>query len=61
MLIVLKAISNSLTPSILHTFILVICGAVTYGGVLIALRDELIMEKMRSIIRKFIKHDHSVI
>ena len=55
MLIVLKAISNSLTPSILHTSIMVICGAVTYGGVLIALRDEAIKENMRSIIGKFIK------
>lgn len=55
MLFVVKALGNALTPSILHTIILVLCGASVYGTVLVIMRDEFLLCNMRSILEKAIR------
>ena len=56
MLFVLKVIDKILMPSIVHTILLVVCGAATYGIVLFILRDEFLLNNIQSVFRKiFIK------
>lgn len=52
MLIVLGFTGTRLTPSIIHTFILVIIGAVIYFLILLLLRDCFFLENIKSIFTK---------
>lgn len=55
MLIELIVVGNVLTPTILHTIVLVICGAITYGIVLLLIRDEFLMSNIKRIMDKIMK------
>ena len=55
MLIELIVVGNILTPTIPHTIVLVICGAVTYGIVLLLIRDEFLMSNIKRIMDKIMK------
>ena len=55
MLVVLKVVGNILDPSILHTIFLVVCGAATYGIILLLIRDEFLLSNMKSVLEKIMK------
>lgn len=46
-------LSKALTPSILHTVILVICGAVFYFVPLLLIRDEFLFSNINSVVGRF--------
>ena len=55
MLIVLKVAGNILTPSIVHTVIQIVSGAVVYGVILLVLKDEFLLSNIKSIMGEIIK------
>ena len=55
MLGLLKYIGLQLTPSIINTFLLFLCGTVTYCVVLLFLRDSFFMDNVRNVFAQGIK------
>lgn len=52
MLILLRILSNVLRPSLVHTMIMVMAGAATYGIVLLLFRDSFLLENVKNITNK---------
>ena len=55
MLAVLLLIRESFSASIIHTFELVIIGAVIYGAALLVMKDEFLLSNVNNILKKVIK------
>lgn len=49
---VLYCIGNFLTPSIVHTLIMILCGACVYGGMLLVMKDEFLLAMIDMVVRK---------
>lgn len=52
MLVVLIVESRFFDPSVINTIIMIVTGAVTYGFVLLVLKDEMIIDMIDSLLRK---------
>lgn len=52
MALVLWPICRHLTPSILHTAVIAVCGAAVYFAVLLVVRDEFLLTNVRAVLRK---------
>lgn len=50
----LKAMGNILPPGIAHTVLMIFCGVVTYGIVLLLMGDSFLIENSRSVIDKIL-------
>lgn len=55
MFAVLLLIRKSFSTSIIHTFELVIIGAVIYGAVLLVMKDEFLLSNVNNVLKKVIK------
>ena len=53
MLAVVMLLALRMGPSIINTIIMVAAGAIVYGGILIIIKDEMVMETLDSVARKF--------
>lgn len=52
MLALLVFMSRNLTPSVLHTVIMVVCGGTLYGAILLLMKDEFLIDNARNILSK---------
>jgi len=52
MLAVVMLLALRMGPSIMNTIIMVAAGAIVYGGILIIIKDEMVMETLDSVLRK---------
>ena len=55
MFAVLLLIRESFSASIIHTFELVIIGAIIYGAILLVMKDEFLLSNINNILKKVIK------
>lgn len=55
MLFFLNRIRKYFPPSIIYTLVLIICGAIIYGFILIILRDNFLIENARVIAKKIFR------
>lgn len=55
MLILLKWMSSIFVPSIIHTIIMIVSGAVLYFSVLLVLRDAFLIDNVKNVYAKIIK------
>lgn len=55
MLAGLEVLGRQLTPSILHTVLMVICGAAVYFIILVVFRDSFFIDNMKNVLNKVLK------
>lgn len=55
MLILLKWMGSLLTPSIIHTIIMIASGAILYFSILLVLRDDFFLDNAKNVIEKIVK------
>lgn len=55
MLILLKWMGSLLTPSIIHTIIMIASGAILYFSILLVLRDNFFLDNAKNVIEKIVK------
>lgn len=55
MVIALLPLKNALTPSVIHTGIMVVCGALVYFAVLLVLRDVFFIQNVRKMSAKIMR------
>lgn len=55
MLVGLEVLARQLTPSILHTVLLVVCGAAVYFIILVIFRDSFFIDNMKNVMNKVLK------
>lgn len=52
MLVLLKVLGRFLSPSIFHTVVMIVCGALLYFIVLVIFRDSFFLENIRNVTIK---------
>ncbi len=52
MLVTLKVFGGKMTPSILHTFVMTICGMAVYAAGLLILRDQFFIDNIKSVLSR---------
>lgn len=55
MVLILIPIAKIFTPSVIHTFIMVIIGAIVYFGVLIVEKDEFLIFNVKTVLQKLVR------
>lgn len=55
MIVVLFILGKFLSPSILHTGIMVVIGAITYFGMLLAMSDEFLLSNVKTVLGRFMR------